>query len=410
MQSGIFIEKAFRSYYEENSSCVVIPSMMEKREFGFVLPRQGMFRHKRLQSREELESFLRVCAPLDAYYSCAYYDDPEADMNRKGWLGADLVFDIDADHITTPCGKIHDEWTCGSCHFTGKGLTPEECPICRGQKFDAKTWPCEECLNTAKTETIKLLDMLMLDFGFSERETHVFFSGHRGYHVHVESEIVRAFDAVARKEIVDYVYGLGLNVRFHGLNEKKTGKTRFSEIPRLGGVGWLGRVDKCMYDFILNMKQEDYREIGLRKNIIETIMRNRDAILKSWDRVGPYQVAKGVGIETWKRMAEFCAESLSAKVDTVVTTDTHRLIRMTGALHGKTGLRKIEFPISEIETFDPLRKAVAFKKGTATVFVSDAPRFRLGEETFGPFKNRKVELPTAAAVLLMCKERAEVVE
>jgi DNA primase catalytic subunit len=97
-------------------------------------------------------------------------------------------------------------------------------------------------------------------------------------------------------------------------------------------------------------------------------------------------------------------------VDTVVTTDIHRLIRLAGALHGKTGLRKVEAPISGIETFDPFRSAVAFKKGTTCVVVSDVPEFRLGDETFGPYKNRKVELPTAAAMLLICKRRAEVAE
>ena len=40
---------------------------------------------------------------------------------------------------------------------------------------------------------------------------HVFFSGHRGYHVHIENEAVRSLDAMARKEIVDYVTGLRLN-------------------------------------------------------------------------------------------------------------------------------------------------------------------------------------------------------
>jgi hypothetical protein len=66
--------------------------------------------------------------------------------------------------------------------------------------------------------------------------------------------------------------------------------------------------------------------------------------------------------------------------------------------------------MSAIDVFDPFKSAVAFKIGTVGVFVSDAPEFRLGDETFGPYKNRKVELPTAAAVLLICKGRAEVVE
>jgi hypothetical protein len=44
------------------------------------------------------------------------------------------------------------------------------------------------------------------------------------------------------------------------------------------------------------------------------------------------------------------------------------------------------------------------------VFVLDAPKFELDDQTFGPYKNQKVELPTVAAVLLICKRRAEVAE
>jgi hypothetical protein len=79
-------------------------------------------------------------------------------------------------------------------------------------------------------------------------------------------------------------------------------------------------------------------------------------------------------------------------------------------LHGKTGLKKTGFPVTAIKDFDPFKSAIAFRKGTATVLVSDAPRFRLGDQTFGPYKNQKIELPTAAAILLVCRKRAEVME
>jgi hypothetical protein len=82
---------------------------------------------------------------------------------------------------------------------------------------------------------------------------------------------------------------------------------------------------------------------------------------------------------------------------------------LTDTLHSKTGLKKVEFPVSAIENFDPFKNAVAFKTGTLSVFVSDVPKFRLGDGTVGPYKERKVELPTDAAVLLICKSRAKVV-
>ena len=124
---------------------------------------------------------------------------------------------------------------------------------------------------------------------------------------------------------------------------------------------------------------------------------------------GRWDSIRGVSVETWKKIAEHVKNLESAKIDTVVTTDIHRLIRMNGTLHGKTGLKKVEFPAKDLEDFDPFKEAVAFKEGTVKVFVSGAPEFRLGGNAFGPYKDKTVELPTAAAILLICKGRAEVV-
>lgn len=362
-----------------------------------------MVRHKSFANVDDLGSFLKGTVPSDVYYSCAYYENPELDMDKKGWLGADLVFDIDADHIPTQCKKIHDEWACSSCNFNGKGVTPEKCPVCGGQKFDVKTWPCELCLNSAKEETIKLLDMLMQDFGFSDSDISVFFSGHRGYHVQIENEAIKKLDSVGRKEIVDYVSGLGLDM-FASFTEKER---QARQGPSLEGFGWRKRLKLGMRDFILNAQEEDLRRIGVRRNLA-IILRNKEAILKRCLDAGNFRGFRDVGVETWKKIAEHTARAQSAKVDTVVTTDVHRLIRLAGTLHGKTGLKKVKFPTSLISDFDPFKEAVAFRRGVVKVFVYDAPEFRLGESTFGPYKNQKIELPTAAALLLVCRSRAEV--
>ncbi len=409
LKSIAFVQKVFRDYYKRDYSLNSSLSMIDKREFGFVLFEGWMLRHKSFKHDGELREFLQNSVPSDAYCSCAYYEDPEAEMDRKGWLGADLIFDIDADHVPTSCKKVHDAWVCGGCGFGGKGVVPEKCPICGSEKFNVKTWPCEVCLGSAKAETVKLLDMLMEDFGFSKSEVHVFFSGHRGYHVHVESEAVKTLDAVARKEIVDYISGLGFDAVFHGVSRKSWRRTHVLSSPSLDNLGWSRRIAKGIYDFIFDAEKEDLIGVGLKRNVVEAILENKDTILKSWKGSRTLSSVKGVGFETWRRIMEFCAQQQSAKIDTVVTTDIHRLIRLADTLHGKTGLKKVEFPVSVIDDFDPFKNAVAFKKGVVTVFVSDAPEFRLGDEVFGPYKERKVELPTVAAMLLICKGRAEVV-
>jgi len=369
-----------------------------------------MLRHKCFTRADDLRSFLNAIVPSNVYYSSAYYERPEDEMRMKGWIGADLIFDIDADHIPTPCGKIHDVWVCSNCGAVGRGVSPRTCPRCGEQKFNEKTWPCEVCLESAKVEAIKLVDILTKDFGFSSEELRVGFSGHRGYHVHVESEEGRALDSMDRKEIVDYVLGIGLEAEFHGLGESGGKGSRVLAGPELDDLGWRGRIARGTYDLFLTESQEELEKIGLRKSVIDTISRHKESLLESWKEQGPWGTIKGIGTESWRRIAQYGTEKQSVKIDTVVTTDIHRLIRLTNTLHGKTGLKKTEVPITGLEHFDPLKSAVTFKKGTVTVLVSDAPKFRLEDETYGPYKEQKIELPTAAALMLLCKGAAKVME
>jgi DNA primase small subunit len=321
-------------------------------------------------------------------------------MDKKGWIGSDLVFDIDADHIPTSCNKIHDEFKCMKCGFEGRGITPEECPCCEATKFETKIWACELCIQSAREEVAKLLDFLENDFGFSQSELRVFFSGHRGFHLHIENEKVRSLDALARKEIVDYVIGLGIKTF------EKKGKT--SVKFRLHDFGWNRRLKMGIKSFLSNASQEDLIRAGFDTRKLELLTEKKDTLIERCLDEGYWAGVMGIGEGTWMRLAEYIREEKAAKIDTVVTTDIHRLIRMNGTLHGKTGLKKVEFPSKDLQTFDPFTEAVAFKKGTAKVLVSETPEFRLSGETLGPYKNQTVELPVAAAVMLICKRRAQV--
>ncbi len=369
-----------------------------------------MVRHKGFTTAEDLRSFVKRIVPSHAYYSTAYYGMPEAKMEEKDWLGADLYFDIDADHIPTECGKIHDTWSCKNCGFPGKGTAPETCPACGGRSFEEETWPCDVCLESAKLEAMKLVGILTEDFGFSSKEVNVFFSGRRGYHVQVENEAIRELDSVARKEMVDYITGVGLEPAYHDLAEIRSGRSTILSGPSLDDLGWPGRIARGTYELLTVATEEDLESTGLKRKAVDEIVASRDVILETWKTRGPWSPIKGVGIESWKAIARKGIENQSVKIDTVVTTDTHRLIRLPNALHGKTGLLKVCFSAGDIEKFDPLKSAVAFKKGEAKIYVEEAPQFRLGDEMFGPFKMQKVELPIAAALFLLCRGAAKVMD
>ena len=416
MSSRDWVYEKFSAFYKNPQYTFPSPKSFSQREYAFLLFKErAMVRHKAFASPTALRSGLRERIPSDVYHSCAYYENPDAEMDKKGWSGADLVFDIDADHIPTSCGKIHDEWKCSnpqcgvSGGLVGRGITPDECPACGGVKFEVKTWACDLCIDTTRVETRKLLDMLTHDFGFAENEIHTYFSGHRGYHIHVENEAVQSLDTMARKEIVDYVCGIGLDLFDKRRGEPSKSKRKPSApVFSLGGYGWKRRLKNGMHRFLETATKENLTDIGIKQGGASAILKNKDAILKRYIDEGRWDCVKGVGTETWLRIAEYVKNLEMAQIDTVVTSDIHRLIRANGTLHGKTGLLKAEFPVKELDTFDPFVGAVAFKGGTARVQVSNAPEFKLSGETWGPYRNQTVELPTAAAVLLILKGRAEV--
>ena len=104
-------------------------------------------------------------------------------MERKGWLGADLVFDIDGDHLDTEA--------------------------CRESKVVSLA-----CLEDAKEEANKLIDVLTEELGL--KPTKVVFSGNRGFHVHVVDEEVLALGQKERRELVNYLKAVGFDPsKFH---------------------------------------------------------------------------------------------------------------------------------------------------------------------------------------------------
>ena len=154
---------------------------MNEREFGFLTFREKfMIRHKAFRELRSFIDALLSLTPSDVYYSTAYYEQPQLDMARKGWLGADIVFDVDADHLDTSCREKHDMWKCPHCNESGKGKKPMRCPKCNHEKIEEKAWLCDECLFAAKEEMIKLRELMVGDFGIDPADVHLFFSGHRG--------------------------------------------------------------------------------------------------------------------------------------------------------------------------------------------------------------------------------------
>jgi len=300
-----------------------------------------MLRHVSFRGDDELNEFLRTRVPQHAYYSTALYENPSApEMDEKGWLGAELVFDIDIDHVDTPCKELHDTWRCRNCGAEGRGQL-RACPVCGSENLERKSWVCDICINAARDEALKLLDLLENDFGISRDEASITFSGHRGFHVHVQREDLLGLDQDARREISDYVRGLGLEVELL-LRRSKGGLYAFrynAETP-----GWPGRIAK-------------YSALMLSERITGGSLP---------------ELPKA----EWTRLIKLAVDELSAKIDEKVTIDVHRLIRLPGTLHGKTGLKVLELSASELEALtaeDILRRALVFGNEEVRVRIDKPP-------------------------------------
>ncbi len=177
-----FVKQRFAEYYQRQN--LTVPSSLEQREWGgfiFFDPPTAevrMRRHMAFADPLELGAYVKnLVPPAHVYYSTAYYQTPSAPtMNEKHWAGADLIFDLDADQIVR--GPLRGDAR------AGQGGDRET-----ARDADRRTRLCQE------PDPDRLL------------------RGGRGYHIHVTEIAVRGGwgGSQERREIVDYVCGIGLD-------------------------------------------------------------------------------------------------------------------------------------------------------------------------------------------------------
>jgi DNA primase catalytic subunit len=158
---------------------------------------------------------------------------------------------------------------------------------------------------------------------------------------------------------------------------------------------------------ITKLNQDQLLALGFSKGAAAQVLRERETIERDWSEKilwSYFQDRWKITDEIWRNVLNQAVTltALPARIDTVVTTDIHRLIRMPETLNGKTGLRATMLDLDQLEEFDPFDQPIAFQ-GKQTVFVNEAPEIRIREQKFGPFNQEKIELPLSGAVLLIAK-------
>ncbi|WP_135824349.1 DNA primase small subunit PriS [Halorussus ruber] len=374
-----YLRGRFRDHYRRSE--LTPPPDPQFREWGYIPWTTGpttMVRHQSLLELGEVGDFLQRERPRHVYFSAGRYDDPGADdMEEKGWRDSDLVFDIDADHLT--------------------GVDPQRDSY-------------GEMLAEGKEEVLNLVDLLEDDFGFSELT--VVFSGGRGYHVHVRDEGVRGLNRDERREIVDYIRGEGVN--YESIIQKKQRVTTTARvIPNEGG--WGQRIHNTLLAFTDELQNRDKDSALKRLESFDRIGGERaekilEAVYDDYEKIKSGNIEKGgQGIRILiKHLIKETVESQSAAIDEPVTTDLRRLIRLPGSLHGGTGLKVIRIPRDEVEAFDPLSDPVpeTFEGNEVAIEVTDPGPVELNDESF-TLSDGDVSVPEYVAVFLMARGRAE---
>ena len=381
-----YLRGRFGDHYRQAS--VTPPPAANEREWGFIPwtegPGETMVRHRSLLDLGEIEDFLGRRKPRHVYFSAGRYDEPSAStMSDKGWRSSDLVFDLDADHLPS---------------------------VVLGEDSYA------EMLAKCKDALLRLLDFLEGDFGFEDLT--VVFSGGRGYHVHVRDERIRHLERDARREIVDYVRGIGLE--FDELVDEESvagtaGRSSPAQKRTLSTEGgWSARAHRHMLavvDDLLAMEEADaldrlqeYDGIGEGKATaaLNAARSNYEQLEAGNIDVHPafYQLAKIL-------LHEVVAAD-NAPIDEPVTTDTNRLIRLPGSLHGGSGLEVQRIDRGDIDAFDPLVDPVpeTFRGHDITVEVTDGGLVELDGDSF-TLEAGNQTVPEHVGVFLMARGRAE---
>jgi len=363
---------------------------MEAREWGFILfDDTGMRRHKSYYSCGELADYVRSMVPAHVYHSAAYYQRPGAPtMKEKLWQGADLIFDLDADHL-------------------------REAP---------KSYA--EMLELVKKETLKLLGFLTADFGFSESRIAIAFSGGRGYHIHVRDMRILQLGSDERREVVDYLTGRGLDInrlRFKVAISGDLGDddVRALRCPPENSSGWGGRFNSAVVRFageIQSLDEEralaklmEIKGIGIVRAADFYKGIRSDRVLEDI-RSGNLDSMKGIQY-AWKYVIEnYLAgefvDVLGGETDEPVTADVRRLIRCPGSLHGGSGFRVTSLTLRGLEEFAPLWDAVVFGDEPVTVLVQKPFNTEIKGERYR-LQEGATEVPLHAAVFLMARGVAE---
>lgn len=390
-----FMLKAFKKYYRTDDP--IMPDRFARREFGFMFfDKNFVQRHLSFSTPDELRRYMQGNIPAHSYYSTSYYRRPNAPvMDDKEWLGAELIFDLDADHLD-----------------------------------GAKEMTYAQMVLQIREEMKHLVDsFLMDDLGFSEDQIHITFSGGRGYHAHVRTPDIMELGTHERRELVDYITCSGLNIdwvfpvnrvptsRVATGSGMRTNVAKDRLIPPADSGGWRKRMRVGLMDVVNDFcDTEDAKLLkreypSIKGSDSKSIYKARDELVRArgvlFEKNNMAMLSTSTQNMLVKIMKENVAYRLSGEVDEPVTADIKRLIRLPGSVHGKSGLRVTPITRQELTDFDPLQMAVpdAYSDDPVKVTMRRPADLDIKGERLS--LKGETEVPEFAAVFLIGRKMAD---
>ena len=388
----------FGQYYQHAS--VWSPPRIKTREWMFI-PFGGAppLRHKSFSSVDQVQSFLSQRAMHSCFYSTAYWRRPfELKMADKLWQGADLIFDLDGDHLP--------------------GVTDRDFPGML-EVIQDQAWALWN-------------DFLEPEFGFSEDHLQVTFSGHRGFHLHYRDPTLFHLDSEARRELVSHIRGEGVDVqgglaRYHDMEAKgwtqRIRQGMDSMIQTLRGIhqgtegsrAELRRLESALQSLQDREGNTSQRSATAIKRLAEILGHDRRVErLKEgkFEILGNYQA---LFLNLLKADASVVLGS-AGETDEVVTIDVRRQIRWPTSLHGKSGMRVSEFPLDRLDPdgsnpYNPLHEAYVLGLDPVmdVEWVVDDAIAQFGDQRYESNVGERIRVHESGATFLVLKGWAKLV-
>ena len=353
-------------------------------------------RHKSFSDMDSVRRFVCERPQHSCFYSTAYWKKPhELRMADKDWLGADLIFDLDGDHLP--------------------GVTDKDFPGMI-EVIQEQAWSLWN-------------DFLEPDFGFKEEYLQVTFSGHRGFHLHYRDPKFFHLDSEARRELVSHIRGEGVEV-----------SDLLDRSRNPNATGWAKRV-ACGIESVVDKLDLIYQgDTGLLNSMTAGLqeMMDREGIKGLRGKASVEKLSELMQAESRRmrvldgrltalnkhaslfqnliRADSSVVLGSAGETDEVVTIDTRRQIRWPGSLHGKSGLRVTEFPLERLDpdsknSFDCLSEGIALSRDeiVKVEMVVDDAISRFDNRVIDASLGEVIEIHEAGATFLVLKGWARLI-